>query len=72
MSVTQVIINCEFYIVSKVYKIVLRKLPTNKTTRPFYRVYIDLFLEIIVYNSDNYIIYFFNEFSQMNEVETFA
>jgi len=56
------IINCKFYIVSKAYKIVLRRLPADKATKPFYCIYINLFLKIIIYNNNNYIIYYFNEF----------
>jgi len=65
-------IDCESCAVSKAHEIVLRRLPADKATRPFYCVHIDLFLEIVAYNGDNYIIHFFDEFSQMNEVEIFA
>ena len=65
-------INCEFYAVSKAYKIILKRLPADKATKPFYYMHIDLFLKIIAYNGDNYIIYFFNEFSRINKVEIFA
>ena len=65
-------INYKFCVVSKVYKIILKKLPADKATKPFYYVYIDLFLKIIIYNNDNYIIYFFNKISQTNKVKIFV
>ena len=60
------------YTLSKAYKIVLRRVPTNKAARPFYWVHIDLFLEIMAYNSYIWTIHFYNEFLRINEVETFA
>jgi len=65
-------IDYESCVVSKVYKIVLKKSPANKAIRLFYYMYIDLFLEIVAYNSNNYMIYIFDEFSWMNKVEIFA
>lgn len=40
--------------------------------RPFYRVHIDLFPEIVAYNGHIWTIHFYDEFLRMNEVETFA
>ena len=51
---------------------VLRKAPTNKATRPFYCMHINLFPEIIAYNGYVWTIYFYNKFLQINKVETFA
>ena len=65
-------IECESCVVSKAYKIVLRKLPASRAIRPFYRVHIDLFLGIMVYNSDVWAIHFFDEFTRMNKVEMFT
>ena len=58
--------------VSKAYKIILRRAPTNKATRPFYRVYINLFLEIVIYNGYIWTIYFYNKFLRINKVEIFT
>jgi len=44
-------IDYKTYTISKAYKVVLRRAPTNKAIRPFYRVHIDLFPEIVAYNS---------------------
>ena len=37
-----IIIKCKIYIVSKAYKIILRRTPIDKATRPFFYIYIDL------------------------------
>ena len=36
------IVKCKIYIVSKAYKIILKKTPTDKAIRPFYRIHVDL------------------------------
>ena len=65
-------INYKTYTISKAYEIVLRRAPTNKVMRPFYRVHIDLFPEIVAYNGYIWTIYFYDEFLRINKVETFA
>ena len=46
--------------VSKAYEIVLRR-PLTRSTIPFYRIYLNLILGIVVYNSDKYVAYFLND-----------
>ena len=65
-------IKYESYTVSKAYEIISRRPPASRAMRPFYHVHIDLFLGIIVYNSDVWVIHFFDEFTRINEVEMFA
>ena len=35
-------IKCKTYVVSKTYKIILKKTPIDKAIRPFFYIYIDL------------------------------
>ena len=65
------IVECELYGVSKAYKIVLRRLPTRLIV-PFYRIYLNLILGIVVYNSDKYVAYFLNNKTWINDVDIMA
>ena len=64
-------VECESYGVSKAYEVILRRPPTRLTV-PFYRIYFNLILGIIVYNSDKYAVYFLNNATRINKVETIA
>ena len=56
-----IIIKYKIYIVSKAYKIILRRTPMDKVIRPFFRIYVDLIQGIEAYNRHKYAIYFFND-----------
>ena len=64
-------VECESCGVSKAYEIVLRRPPTRLTI-PFYRIYLNLILGIVVYNSDKYAAYFLNDTIRINNVDTMA
>ena len=57
--------------VSKAYEIVLRRPPTQLTI-PFYRIYLNLILEIVIYNGNRYIAYFLNNITRINNVNIIA
>ncbi len=61
----------KLYGVSKVYEIILRRKLTRLTV-PFYKIYLDLIPKIIVYNGYKYVVYFLDNMTQINEVETMA
>ena len=61
----------ESYGVSKAYEVILRRLLTWLTV-PFYRIYLNLIHKIIAYNSDKYAVYFLNNATRINKVETIA
>ena len=61
----------KLYRVSKAYKVVLRRKPTRLVV-PFYKIHLDLIPRIIIYNSDQYIVYFLNNIIQINKVEIIA
>ena len=56
---------------SVTYKVISRRRPTWSTV-PFYRVYLDLIPGIVVFNSDKYAVYFLNNITRINKVETIA
>jgi hypothetical protein len=53
------IVEYKLYRVSKAYKVVLRKKLTRLVV-PFYKIYLDLIPGIIIYNSNQYVVYFLN------------
>jgi hypothetical protein len=65
------IVEYESYGVSKAYEVILRRLPTRSLV-PFYRIYLNLMLGIVVYNSNKYAVYFLNDAIRINKVETMA
>ena len=65
------IVKYKLYRVSKAYKVVFRRYLTQLTV-PFYKIYFDLIPEIVAYNSNKYIIYFFNKATRINKVEIIA
>ena len=65
------IVECELYRVSKAYKIVLRR-PLTWLIVLFHRIYLNLILEIVIYNSDRYIAYFLNNTTRINNVNIIA
>ena len=66
-----IIIKCESCRVSKAYIIILRRQPTWSTVL-FYRIYLNLILRIVVYNSDWHIVHFLNNTTQINKVKIIA
>ena len=64
-------VECKSCGVSKAYEVILRRLPTRSTV-PFYRIYLNLILGIVVYNSDRYAAYFLNDTIRINNVDTMA
>jgi len=64
-------VECKLYRVSKAYKVVLRRKPTRLAV-PFYRIYLDLIPGIVAYNGYKYAVYFLNNITQINKVETIA
>ena len=65
------IVEYKLYRVSKAYEVILRRLPTRLTV-PFYRIYLNLIPRIVVYNSEKYAVYFLNNITRINKVETMA
>jgi hypothetical protein len=61
----------KLYRVSKAYKVVLRRKPTRLAV-PFYKIYLDLIPRIVAYNSYKYAVYFLNNATWINKVETIA
>jgi hypothetical protein len=64
-------VECELYRVSKAYKVVLRRKLTRLVV-PFYKIYLDLIPRIVAYNSYKYAVYFLNNTTRINKVETIA
>jgi len=58
--------------VSKAHKIISRRTPTDKATRPFFRIHVDLIQGIEAYNGHKYAIHFLNDLVRINKVKTFA
>ena len=63
-----IIVEYKLYRVSKVYRVILRRLPTWLIV-PFYRIYLNLIPRIVVYNSNKYIVYFLNNIIRINKVK---
>ena len=61
----------ELYGVSKARKVVLRRKPTRLVV-PFYKIHLDLIPGIVAYNGDQYAVYFLNNATRINKVETMA
>jgi hypothetical protein len=64
-------VECELYRVSKAYKVVLRRKLTRLAV-PFYRIHLDLIPGIVAYNGHKYVVYFLNDTTRINKVETMA
>ena len=61
----------KLYKVYKAYKVVFKRYLIQLIV-PFYKIHFNLIPKIVVYNSNKYIIYFFNNTIQINKVEIIA
>jgi len=64
-------VECELYRVSKAYEVVSRRPPTWLLV-PFFRIHLNLILGIVAFNSNKYAVYFLNNATRINKVETMA
>ena len=62
-------VECKSCEVSKAYEVILRRLPTRLTV-PFYRIYLNLILGIVVYKGDKYVAYYLNDIIRINDIDT--
>ena len=66
-----IIVEYKVYRVSKAYKVISRRTPTLLLV-PFYRIYLNLILRIVAFNSNKYTVYFLNNITQINKVDLMA
>ena len=61
----------KLYRVSKAYKVILKRLLTQLLV-PFFKIHFNLIPGIVVYNSNQYAVHFFNNTTRINEIKIIA
>ena len=66
-----IMVKCKLCRVSKAYKVISKKTLTLLIV-PFYRIYLNLILGIVAFNSNKYAVYFLNSVTRINKVDIIA
>ena len=62
-------VKCKLCRVSKAYKVISRRTLTPLMV-PFYKIYLNLIPGIVAFNGDKYMVYFLNNATRINKVDT--